>query len=91
MTNIEAGKIYAIDGGFFQAHRNEENARLELWTYEGFSGSVIGRTGFDIGPDGTLFHRVFDFETEEHTLFESSYTVDDLVEDDVQDDPPSGS
>lgn len=87
MAKIEAGKIYAIDGGFFKAHANEAR-EISLWTHAGYSGSVIGRTGFEIDGDGTLYHRVFDFETEEQILFRSAYTVEDLVEDDFPDEPP---
>lgn len=93
MGTIEEGKIYAIDGGFFRARYDEASERFSLWTYEGFSGSMIARTGFDIGPDGALYHRVFDFETQEHIIFEASLTVDELEEVDeaeFADDPSPG-
>jgi hypothetical protein len=80
MGTIEEKKIYAIDGGFFKACYDEEDERFEPWTYEGDSGSVIARTGFEIGSDGALFHRVFVFEAQEHVIFEAGLTVDELAE-----------
>jgi len=79
MATLEEGRIYAIDGGLFQATYVEEEDRFELWTYEGMSGRVIARTGFNIDPDGQLYHRVFDFETREQIqIVAEGYTVADL-------------
>ena len=40
---------------------------------------MIARTGFDIDTDGTLYHRVFDFESREQVRIPvAEYTIDDL-------------
>lgn len=83
MKNLEIGKLYYVDGGYFEAQYNAEQTCIELWTYMGLAGYLIGRTGFAVGEDGKLWHRVFDFETEEQVLYESGcLTVDDLEETD---------
>ena len=79
MSQLKENQIYAIDGGFFRAVYDEEEERFQLWTHEGDSGRVIARTGFDIDDEGTLYHRVFDFETREQLRIATNrYTVDDL-------------
>lgn len=80
MEPLKEKGIYAIDGGFFEAQYSEENEQLALWTYLGLSGHVIARTGFEIDADGRLYHRVFDFETQEFVLFDTGQTIDDLEE-----------
>ncbi len=83
MRNLEIGKVYYVDGGYFQAQCNVEQACIELWTYMGLAGFLIGRTGFAVGENGELLHRVFNFEKEEQVLYESDgLTVDDLEETD---------
>jgi hypothetical protein len=81
VKKLKVGNLYYVDGGYFQAKYNAEQACIELWTYMGLAGYLIGRTGFAVGEDGVLWHRVFDFETEEQMLFESGgLTLDDLQE-----------
>ena len=80
MAQLEHGRLFALDGGLFRATYDEEEADFALWTYQGFAGSVVARTGFDIAPDGALYHRVYDVEAEEYILIPSGYTVDDLEE-----------
>lgn len=79
MKELEEGQIYAVGGGFFEAKRHPETDQWQLWTHQGLSGHVIGRVGFNVGDDGRLYDRVFDFETEEIVVWpESSYSVEDL-------------
>ncbi len=79
MRQLETDRIYYIDGGYFQAVYDELTACFSLWTYLGLAGYVIGRTGFEIGPDDELMDRVFDFESGEQVIFEGrGQTVDDL-------------
>ncbi|MEZ4621161.1 MAG: hypothetical protein R2867_37450 [Caldilineaceae bacterium] len=81
MKQIEAGHIYFVDGGYFQAVVDELTGQLSLWTYLGLAGYVIGRTGFEISQKGELQDRLFDFESEEQVIFESrGLTVVDLEE-----------
>lgn len=44
MSPLKEGSIYAIDGGFFSAHYNQDHARFELWTWQGLAGRPI-KTG----------------------------------------------
>lgn len=86
MKQLEANKVYYIDGGHFQAIYDELTERFALWTYLGLAGYVIGRTGFEISSEGKLHARIFDFETDEQVVFEIvQLTVDDLQEVDVSD------
>ncbi|HRW06666.1 MAG TPA: hypothetical protein P5121_16295 [Caldilineaceae bacterium] len=79
MPPLKDNQIYAIDGGLFRAIYDEAAQRFQLWTYAGQSGRVIARTGFDIEADGTLYHRVFDFESREQVRIPvAEYTVNDL-------------
>lgn len=81
MKDLKEGQIYSIDGGYFQAHYDEERACFALWTYAGYAGIAIARTGFEIGPKGQLLDRIFDFETEEQMVMDvQQYTIDDLEE-----------
>ena len=80
MRSLEAGRIYNFNGGFFQAEYIEEEERFELHTYQGYSGSMIGRTGLDIDASGQLYHRVFDFETREQIRIPTGgCTIEDLL------------
>ena len=82
MKQLEEGQIYLVSGGFFKASFNQERKRWELWTHQGLSGHVIGRTGFEVGDDGRLYDRIFDLEAEEMVISEvAHYTVEDLIED----------
>jgi hypothetical protein len=84
MKRLEAGHVYYIDGGYFQAIYDELMEQFSLWTYLGLAGYVIGRTGFEVGPQGQLQDRIFDFETGKQVIFEGrELTVDDLEEVDV--------
>ena len=79
MATLKDNQLYAIDGGLFRAVYDEQQERFELWTHAGQSGRVIARTGFDIDADGTLYHRVFDFENREQVRIPATgYTVADL-------------
>lgn len=79
MSLLKEDQIYAIDGGLFRAVYDEQQDRLQLWTYQGHSGRMIARTGFEVDIDGRLYHRIFDFETREQLLIASKeYTVEDL-------------
>ncbi len=79
MALLEDNQLYAIDGGLFRAVYDEAAQRFQLWTHAGQSGRVIARTGFDIDTDGTLYHRVFDFESREQVRIPvAEYTIDDL-------------
>ena len=76
---LKENQLYAIDGGLFRAVYDAAAGRFQLWTHEGQSGRVIARTGFEIDADGTLYHRVFDFESREQVRIPATgYTVDDL-------------
>ena len=84
MKHLEVGHVYYIDGGYFQAIYDELMEQFSLWTYLGLAGYVIGRTGFEIGPQWQLQDRIFDFETSEQVIFQGrELTVDDLEEVDV--------
>ena len=81
MTELKEGHVYVVSGGYFQAYRNPESGKWELWTWQGYSGQVIGRTGFEVDDEGNLYDRVIDFETgKQVVLEESSYSVSDLEE-----------
>ena len=81
MPPLKDNQLYAIDGGLFRARYDEAEGRIQLWTHAGQSGRVIARTGFDIDTDGTLYHRVFDFESREQVRIPAAgYTVADLEE-----------
>lgn len=76
---LAEGHCYALDGGVFIAMINAETQRLELWTYQGQSGCVIARTGFEVDDAGRLYDRIFDFEFEEQrVLADSRFTVREL-------------
>jgi hypothetical protein len=81
MPTLKEDCIYFVDGGYFQAKFNPDRQQMELWTYEGNSGRVIARTGFEISPEGVLFDRIFDFESVKHKVLEvGCYTLEDLIE-----------
>ena len=81
MTQLQEGHLYAISSGVFQAYRKPDSDKWELWTWQGLSGYVIGRTGFEVDVDGNLYDRVMDFETGKPVVMEKpSYQVSDLEE-----------
>ncbi|MCB0128057.1 MAG: hypothetical protein KDE58_37590 [Caldilineaceae bacterium] len=81
MPTLKEDCIYFVDGGYFQAKFNTDRQQMELWTYEGNSGRVIMRTGFEIDGQGQLHDRIFDFETQEQCILAwGSYRLEDLVE-----------
>ena len=81
MPTLKEDCIYFVDGGYFQAKFNSDRQQMALWTYEGNSGRVISRTGFEISHEGILLDRIFDFETEEQRVLDvGGYTVEDLTE-----------
>lgn len=81
MATLKEECIYFVDGGYFQAKLSPERQQMELWTYEGNSGRVIARTGFEIDSRGQLHDRIFDFETQAQcVLTVGSYRLEDLVE-----------
>lgn len=85
MSSLKEGVVYAIDGGFFSAHYNQEQQRFELWTWQGLAGYMIGRTGFVVEPDGRLLDRMFDLERETMEVIDRcGYTLTDLEEVDQQ-------
>ena len=51
MHQLEADKLYAVGGGVFEAKYSEARERFELWTYQGLSGTVVARTGFEVRAD----------------------------------------
>lgn len=81
MSLLKEGAVYTIDGGFFRAHYNQEQQQLELWTWQGLAGYMIGRAGFVVEPDGRLLDRVFDLERETMDVIDRcGYTLTDLEE-----------
>lgn len=81
MPPLKEGAVYAIDGGFFTAHYNQEQQQFELWTWQGLAGYMIGRTGFVVESDGRLLDRVFDLEQETMDVIDRcGYTMADLEE-----------
>lgn len=85
MSPLKEGAVYAIDGGFFSAHYNQDHARFKLWTWQGLAGYMIGRTGFVVEPDGRLLDRVFNFGRETMEVIDRcGYTLTDLEEVDQQ-------
>lgn len=81
MKQLQEGQVYAVSGGFFKAIFNQERGKWELWTDQGLSGHVIGRTGFDVDDNSNLYDRVFNFETGQMEVWvESHYSVEDLEE-----------
>lgn len=70
-----------LSAGFFSARYDTEHGRFELWTWQGLAGSMIGRTGFVVEPDGRLLDRMFDLERETMEIIDRcGYTLTDLEE-----------
>ena len=73
------GHLYAVNGGVFEATFDPALGLWQLWTYQGLSGQVIARTGFDVDAMGGLHDRIFDMEAEAAiSLVPAFYTVADL-------------
>jgi len=81
MPTLEAGRLYALDGGVFRAKYIAEEERIELWTFMGKEGHVVARTGFAIGAHGGLYDRIYDIEAERHEVLDfPRFTIEDLQE-----------
>lgn len=80
MAELKEGSIYFVDGGYFKAKYDIEQACWRLWVYAGYSGQVIARNGFEIGEEGELVHRIYDVIGEEYVYVVSGLVVGDLEE-----------